>query len=171
MTAVRKAKKLNQLKKSGGRRKAADKKKLPAADEGAPAEKQAEYHSHTRQARSLEIAEDYVEVIALLIDSDGEARVVDLARRLGVTHVTVIRTIERLQRAGLVTSKPYRSIFLTDSGRKLADRVRKRHELVVQFLLALGVDAETARIDAEGIEHHVSAQTLAAFGRLVEKYR
>ena len=132
-------------------------------------EKQAQYHSHARQARSVEIAEDYVEVIASLIDSDGEARVVDLARRLGVTHVTVIRTIERLQRAGLVTSRPYRSIFLTEPGKKLAERVKRRHELVVQFLIALGVSEETARIDAEGIEHHVSSETLLAFERFVDR--
>lgn len=137
----------------------------------APEEVQAEYHSHARQARSLEIAEDYVEMIASLIDSDGEARVVDLSRRLGVTHVTVIKTIERLARAGLVTSKPYRSIFLTEPGRKLAERVKRRHELVVQFLIALGVSEETARIDAEGIEHHVSSETLSAFGAFVERVK
>ena len=79
-------------------------------------------HRHprrTREEHSQEIAQDYVEIIAELIAATGEARVIDLARRLGVTHVTVARTIQRLQRAGLVTSLPYRSIFLTASGSKL----------------------------------------------------
>ena len=123
---------------------------------------------HTRRARSTEIAEDYVELIADLIDSGGEARAVDIARRLGVSHATVIKTIGRLQRAGLVVTKPYRAIFLTEEGRRIALWSRRRHELVVKFLLAIGVSTDTAHADAEGIEHHVSAETLAAFERVVQ---
>lgn len=104
-------------------------------------------------------------MIADLIESHGEARVVDIARRLGVTHVTVTRTVTRLQRDGLVTSKPYRSIFLTDSGRRLAEHARHRHAIVVAFLMALGVSESVANTDAEGIEHHVSRETLGALER------
>ena len=78
-------------------------------------------------------------MIAELIDKTGEARLTDLARGLGVTHVTANRTIKRLQRKGLVTSQPYRSIFLTTDGRSLAKESRDRHETVVRFLMALGV--------------------------------
>ena len=98
-----------------------------------------------------------------LITHAGEARLTDLARGLGVTHVTANRTINRLRRKGLVTSEPYRSIFLTASGRRLAKESRDRHEVVVQFLKALGVPSDIAESDAEGIEHHVSRETLAAF--------
>jgi DtxR family manganese transport transcriptional regulator len=125
----------------------------------------------TRQARKTEIAEDYVELIADLIDGSGEARAVDIARGLGVSHATVIKTIARLQRDGLVVTRPYRAIFLTDEGRRLAEWSRRRHELVVQFLLALGVSEETAHADAEGMEHHVSAETLAAFERFIREGR
>ena len=117
----------------------------------------------TREEHSQETAQDYVEMIAELIDSTGEARVIDLARRLGVTHVTVSRTIRRLQREGLVTSLPYRSIFLTDNGSKLSEESRHRHEIVVEFLTSLGIPAGVAHSDAEGIEHHVSRETLDAF--------
>jgi len=117
----------------------------------------------TRAENAQETAQDYVELIADLIAATGEARVTDLARRLGVTHVTVNRTIQRLQRSGLVTSRPYRSIFLTDSGRKLSEESRQRHEIVGTFLRSLGVPDEVARADAEGMEHHVSKETLAAF--------
>lgn len=123
-------------------------------------------HRHprrTREEHSHEIAQDYVEIIAELIAATGEARVIDVARRLGVTHVTVARTIQRLQRDGLVTSLPYRSIFLTSSGSKLSEESRTRHEIVVEFLVSLGVPALVAQSDAEGIEHHVSAETLRAF--------
>ena len=85
----------------------------------------------TRNEHAQEIAQDYVEIIAELIATTGEARVTDIARRLGVTHVTVNRTIQRLRRAGLVNAKPYRSVFLTDAGRKLSERSRRRHEIVV----------------------------------------
>src|SRR5947208_13931079 len=91
----------------------------------------------TREEHSHEIAQDYVEIIADLIAATGEARVIDLARRLGVTHVTVARTIQRLQRDGLVTSLPYRSIFLTGTGQKLSKESRSRHEIVVDFLRSL----------------------------------
>ena len=94
---------------------------------------------------------------------------VDLARRLGVTHVTVNRTLARLRQAGLVMVEPYRAIFLTQAGRKLADECRERHETVVTFLRSLGVPPKTAEMDAEGIEHHVSPETLAAFRRLLKR--
>jgi len=125
--------------------------------------RQAEYLSQTRREHANEIAEDYAEAIADLIAETGEARVVDLAERLGVTHVTVTRTINRLQKAGFVTSQPYRAIFLTDNGRQLAATCKSRHETVVAFLRSLGVSEGVAEMDAEGIEHHVSPETLAAF--------
>lgn len=124
--------------------------------------RQAENLAQTRREHANEIAEDYVEAIADLVAGTGEARLVDLARRLGVTHVTVNRAIARLQRAGYVTSQPYRAIFLTASGRELADACKSRHETVVAFLRSLGVSERVAERDAEGIEHHVSPETLAA---------
>ena len=123
----------------------------------------------SRRDRAGEIAQDYVEAIADLSASVGEARVTDLARRLGVTHVTVNRTLARLQAAGYVNTKPYRAIFLTDAGRKLAKESKQRHETVVAFLESLGVPQKVAELDAEGIEHHVSPETLAAFERQLRK--
>jgi len=117
----------------------------------------------TRQEHSQETAQDYAEMIAELIETTGEARAIDLARRLGVTHVTVGRTLQRLRRDGLVSFLPYRSIFLTAAGRRLAEEARHRHEVVVEFLQSLGVPAAVAQSDAEGIEHHVSRETLEAF--------
>src|SRR5688572_16997478 len=84
------------------------------------AEDQAAQFDRTRSAHRTEIAEDYVELSADLIDGMGEARAVDLAGRLGVTNATVNNTVARLQREGLVRSEPYRSIFLTDKGWQLA---------------------------------------------------
>ena len=119
-----------------------------------------------RNARNSETAEDYTEMIADLIRNVGEARAVDLAKHFGVTGPTVNSIIRRLVRDGLVVSKPYRSIFLTDKGQILADYCKKRHEIVYNFLIKIGVNSNIAKNDAEGIEHHVSAETLSVF----EKY-
>ncbi len=142
-----------------------------ADEEVREASRQAQRFRRVRDAHQTELAEDYVELIADLIDQTGEARVVDLAGRLGVTNATVNNTIQRLQRDGLVTSKPYRSIFLTEQGQALAATSRERHRIVRDFLVALGVDAETADADAEGIEHHVSNATLQAFRSYLRKER
>lgn len=123
-------------------------------------------HQRTRQAHVTETAQDYVEAVADLIDATGEARVVDLAQRLGVTHVTVTQTVSRLRKAGLLKREPYRSIFLTDAGRQMAQAARRRHEIVLSFLRAIGVSERVAIADAEGIEHHVSPETLAAMQRV-----
>lgn len=122
----------------------------------------------TRTAQSTALLEDYAELIADLLATGGEARPTDIARRLGVSHATAIKTIARLKREGLATSRPYRGVFLTDAGESLAARVKSRHRLVVDLLLAVGVPAEAAEQDAEGIEHYVSEVTLSAFGHFLK---
>jgi DtxR family transcriptional regulator, manganese transport regulator len=136
--------------------------KLPA--EGT----QARRFGKTRSAQSTALLEDYAELIADLLAGEGEARPTDIARRLGVSHATAIKSISRLKRAGLATARPYRGVFLTDKGHALADRVRVRHRLVVDVLQALGVPSEAAEADAEGIEHHVSETTLKAFAQFLK---
>ena len=130
-------------------------------------ETQVESFRQAREARRLELVEDYIELIADLIADGGEARQVDIAARLGVAQPTVAKMLRRLADEGLVSQRPYRGIFLTDLGQNLAERSRARHQLVESFLLALGVRAETARRDAEGIEHHVSSETLEAFAAFI----
>jgi DtxR family transcriptional regulator, manganese transport regulator len=130
---------------------------------------QAERHSRIRRDHSQELAEDYVELIAQLIRRHGEARTVDIADHLGVSHVTVARTVNRLAKDGLVRSAPYRSIFLSDAGEQLARSSEMRHSLVVAFLRKIGVDPATAETDAEGIEHHVSEATLRAMQTWIDQ--
>jgi len=136
---------------------------------GRPAMAPAEVFRRSRRDRAAETAQDYVEAIADLSVSLGEARVMDLACRLGVTHVTVNRTLARLKKIGFVNMEPYRAIFLTDAGHKLAAECKQRHETVVSFLRSLGISERVAELDAEGIEHHVSPETLTAFERLLNR--
>jgi len=129
----------------------------------------ARQYSNVRKAHETELIEDYVELIADLIEAKGEARAVELAQRMGVTQATVGKMIRRLAEAELVTSEPYRSIFLTAAGKRMAQASRRRHLVVLRFLRALGVSETTARQDAEGVEHHVSEETLAIMRRFAER--
>jgi len=136
---------------------------MPAPDQ------QARQHASVRHAHETELAEDYVELIADLIDSDGEARAVELARRFGVSQATVAKMLNRLVDRGLIVRERYRAILLTDAGRAVAEQSRSRHALVLEFLRTLGVPDESARLDAEGIEHHVSNDTLEAMRRFLDR--
>jgi DtxR family manganese transport transcriptional regulator len=122
-----------------------------------------------REAHRTEMAEDYVELISDMILANGEARLADLAVHIGVTSATAAKVVQRLQRDGLVESRPYRAIFLTEEGKTIAEMSRRRHRIVQNFLRALGIDEMTAEADAEGIEHHVSDATLAALERLTDQ--
>lgn len=127
-----------------------------------------ERFSQARAAQAVAVLEDYAEMISDLIQDAGEARIADIAARMGVTHPTATKAVARLKREGLAVSRPYRGVFLTDEGAALAERVRARHRTVVDLLIAVGVPPDTAELDAEGIEHHVSATTLAAFRAYLE---
>ncbi len=112
-----------------------------------------------------------MEAIDSVLSKQETCRASDLAREFAVSHVTVHRIVSRLQDEGLLKTQPYRPITLTPKGKRLAIKVRQRHELVYQFLIAIGVDKETAAVDAEGIEHHVSQQTLNCLERSIAKMK
>ena len=113
-----------------------------------------------RNAHKTENTEDYLELIAELLNLHGEARIVDIAIKLGIAQATANKTVQRLQQQGYIKREPYRSIFLTVKGQKIASKSKKRHNTVLKFLLNLGIDRKTASADSEGIEHHVSEKTL-----------
>ncbi|MEM6330752.1 MAG: manganese-binding transcriptional regulator MntR [Planctomycetota bacterium] len=121
----------------------------------------------TRTDHSSETAEDYVEAIAQIEADRGQCRAADLARLFGVTHVTVGKTITRLAGEGYVETAPYAPVTLTPQGKRLASQAKERHRIVVDFLRAIGVSEATAKLDAEGIEHHVSRETLERFRVLI----
>lgn len=121
-----------------------------------------------REARRHVIAEDYIELISDLLAEGNEARQVDIAARMGVAQPTVAKVLSRLVDEGLITRRPYRGVFLTQAGEELAHTTRERHRLIHQFLEALGVSADTVAIDAEGIEHYISDETLRAFSRALK---
>ena len=122
-----------------------------------------------RDAHRTENTEDYLEIIADLLNTSGEARIVDIANRLDIAQATANKTVQRLQNQGYVKKEPYRSIFLTLKGQEIASISKKRHIIVLTFLKNLGLDMKTAEADAEGIEHHVSDKTLKKWNNLIKK--
>lgn len=126
------------------------------------AQKSSKTFRKTRIQNQNELAEDYTELILELTEERGEARITELARRLGVSHVTALRAVKRLSRLALVSAQPRMPVSLTHKGMTMALRARQRHRMLVAFLVSLGVSNAVAECDAEGIEHHVSDTTLRA---------
>ncbi len=125
-------------------------------------------HVRTREDHQTETAEDYVEAVAEIIERTGRCRVVDLARYFSVSDATVSKIVKRLVAEGWLDSEPYRPIQLTPRGKRLARKSSQRHEIILDFLIALGISPEVAAIDSEGIEHHVSKETLQKFAAFVK---
>ena len=127
-------------------------------------------HPRTRSDHATELAEDYVEAIADFIEVKGSCRAVDLTAHFEVSPVTVNRTIGRLVKGGFVKTEPYGPVNLTTKGKRLARMASERHAAVLAFLIAIGVSEGTARIDSEGLEHHVSAETLEAMRAFLKRH-
>ena len=126
--------------------------------------------SRTRADHAREILEDYTEVIAKIIKENSECRVMDLARHFGVSHVSVIQVLQRLTANGFIENEARKPIVLTEKGCALARTCAKRHEIVRSFLLKIGVSEKTAMIDSEGLEHHISSETLECMKNFIAKH-
>lgn len=113
-------------------------------------------------------AEDYLERIHELIEEKGYARVVDIASSLGVRQASVTNMVKKLGEAGYLNYVKYRGLVLTDKGRDVARRIRQRHETLSRFFSLFGLDQATQHCDIEGIEHHLSPETVAMFSDLAD---
>ena len=122
-------------------------------------------HARVRRQHSNELAQDYVEAIRGMRAGGAAVRVADLQEVFGVSHVTVIRALRRFEKRGLLRRSKADGVILTGEGERMAGEAASRHELVVRVLRHLGVSRAKAEADAEGIEHHLSRETLAAFRR------
>jgi len=105
-------------------------------------------------------AEDYLERIHELIEEKGYARVVDIASSLQVKQASVTSMVQKLGELGYLNYEKYRGLVLTEKGKEVACKIQKRHETLARFFSLFGLDAETQRQDIEGIEHHLSAETV-----------
>ncbi len=121
-----------------------------------------------RADHATETAQDYVEAVSDIVHRRGLCRVKHLAEYMGVSHVTVSRIISRLRDEQLVETEQYRPVRLTAKGERLAAESRRRHEIVLRFLLALGVPEAEAGSDAEGLEHHAGSATLQCMEQFLQ---
>ncbi len=112
-------------------------------------------------------AEDYLERIHELIETKGYARVSDIAEALELTRPTVSIMVQRLSQSGFIDYEKYRGLRLTDEGTRVANRIRDRHAILTKFLTMLDLPEEVVARDTEGIEHHLSGETLEKLARLV----
>ena len=120
-------------------------------------------HQRVRKQHSDELTQDYLEAIYNLQQSSSRVRIIDLQKIFGVSHVTIIRALQRMEQKGVLARSEKEGIALTDSGISIAQISKQRHQVIVDFLVKLGVSADQADADAEGIEHHISSETLKAF--------
>src|SRR5438045_6522934 len=111
-------------------------------------------------------AEDYLERIHELIEEKGYARVVDIASSLKVKQASVTSMVQKLAEAGYLKYEKYRGLILTNKGRDVARTIQRRHETLSRFFSLFGLDAETQRQDIEGIEHHLSPDTVEVLADL-----
>ena len=113
-------------------------------------------------------AEDYLERIHELIEEKGYARVVDIASSLKVRQASVTSMVQKLGEAGYLKYEKYRGLVLTPKGRDIARRIQKRHETLSRFFSLFGLDKATQQLDIEGIEHHLSPETVTILSDLAQ---
>jgi Mn-dependent DtxR family transcriptional regulator len=113
--------------------------------------------------------EDYLERILDLINTKGYARVADIALGLKISQASVTNMVQRLDAEGLLKYEKYRGLVLTRAGETLARNIMRRHQLLTDFFRMLGLEEEVIYRDVEGMEHHISPQTMQAIETLVDQ--
>ena len=111
--------------------------------------------------------EDYLQVIYRLINDKGYASTVEIAEKLHVKSPSVSVMLQRLASTGYLVHEPYRGVRLTDKGARIARSVIKRHSIISELLIMLGVEDKVAYQDTEGIEHHIQPETISKIEGLV----
>lgn len=129
----------------------------------------AKIHQRVRRQHSSELAQDYVEAIYEILEKGIPVSVTSLQEIFGVSHVTVIRTLKRLEEQELITDTRSKKIELTAEGKRIAKAAAAKHGLLKNFFVALGVSEGQADADAEGAEHHLSEETLTAIRKFLDK--
>jgi Mn-dependent DtxR family transcriptional regulator len=115
--------------------------------------------------------EDYLERIYKLIDEKGYARVSDIAEGLEVHPSSVTKMIQKLDKDNYLVYEKYRGLVLTSKGQKMGKRLVVRHQLLEEFLTLIGVSEDTIYKDVEGIEHHLSWDSITCIETLLEYFK
>ena len=113
-------------------------------------------------------AEDYLEAILMIKEKKGYVRSIDVANQLNVSKPSVSYATKRLRENGYISFNEDGMISLTDSGYEIASKIYKRHKVLTDIFVKLGVKEETAAEDACKIEHNLSPETFDAICKYVE---
>lgn len=111
--------------------------------------------------------EDYLEVISELVELKGYATTLDISRYLNVSAPSVTKMLQRLDDGGYLEYEKYRGINLTQKGIQIADAIRQKHGILLEFFEILGVGSDTANRDAEGVEHHLNPKTIKQLRKFI----
>ena len=130
--------------------------------------------AHIREMRSRigrvsSRIEDFLEIIVELEDRNGEARGADIASHLAISRPTVVRMLSKMAKDGWIEQVPYRPVKLCPKGREHAEWMRERHSILFRFLRNLGIEETTAHHETEGIEHHLSEDTVRQIEKMVKR--
>ena len=115
--------------------------------------------------------EDYLECIYKLIEQKGYARASDIAEVLQVHPSSATKMIQKLDKDQYLIYEKYRGLILTANGRKMGKRLLMRHQLLEELLHMIGVREENIYKDVEGIEHHLSWDSITCIESVVEYFR
>lgn len=125
----------------------------------------------SERLRSSARMEDYLEVIAELVEMKGYATTLDVSRYMDVSAPSVTQMLKRMDEAGYLEYEKYRGINLTASGSQIAEGIRQKHDTLIEFFEMLGIEYDTASEDAEGIEHHLNPKTTRQLRKFVTYLR
>ncbi|MEE8178672.1 MAG: iron dependent repressor, metal binding and dimerization domain protein [Nitrosopumilaceae archaeon] len=123
-------------------------------------------HETTRTGSSTRM-EDYLEVISELVELKGYATTLDISRYMNVSAPSVTKMLQRLDEDGYLEYEKYHGINLTQKGNQVADAIRQKHGILLEFFEILGIGHYTANLDAEGIEHHLNPKTIRQLRKFI----
>ena len=121
----------------------------------------------SERTRSSTRMEDYLEIISELVELKGYATTLDISRHMNVSAPSVTKMLQRLDEGGYLEYEKYHGINLTKKGTDVADGIRQKHGIVLEFFEILGVGYDTANQDAEGIEHHLNPKTIKQLRKFI----
>lgn len=121
----------------------------------------------SERTRSSTRMEDYLEIISELVELKGYATTLDISRHMNVSAPSVTKMLQRLDEGGYLEYEKYQGINLTKKGTEVADGIRQKHGILLEFFEILGVGYDTANQDAEGIEHHLNPKTIKQLRKFI----
>lgn len=121
----------------------------------------------SKKSKSSPRMEDYLEVISELVEQKGYATTLDISRYMNVSAPSVTKMLQRLDEGGYLEYEKYHGINLTTKGSQLAETIRQKHGILLEFFEILGIGHETANQDAEGIEHHLNPKTIKQLRKFI----